>query len=155
YAINRSLAVIGVSDAATAQLEFTALTSTSRAYEVADIVRKLVDALDRLRNPNALLLPAGVGLNVNIPDFAAGAGSALPSRMPHMGVATSTAPGFYEDRGQNPLAALVGIPAGAGLSGIGLVSGGAMLPSGVTLPVDDSPTSEANVIAAKAGVSVT
>src|SRR5262249_11220647 len=92
YAINRSLPAIGVSDAATTQMEFTALTATSRAYEVADIVRKLVDALDRLRKPNSSVLPAGVGLNVNIPDFAVGAGSGLPYILTQMGIATSTAP---------------------------------------------------------------
>src|SRR5262249_35162327 len=103
YAINRGLPAIGVSDAGTTQLEFTTLTPASRAYEVADIVVKLVEALFAERKPNAPLLPTGVGLNVNIPAFVSGEGAALPYVMTHMGVATSFAPAFYEDLGQNPL----------------------------------------------------
>lgn len=155
YAINRNLPAIGVSDAATTSVEYTALTSTSRAYEVATIVGEIVDALSKnTRRNRERLLPEGVGLNVNIPDFAPGTGATLPFKLTHMGVATSFAPAFYEDLGQNAFAQAVGIPAGQGLAGIGLASSGATLPSGITIATDSSPTSEGNVIAARNAVSV-
>jgi 5'/3'-nucleotidase SurE len=155
YAINRGLPAIAVSDAATASVEFTALTPASRANEVAAIVVQLVDALDQARqHAKGRLMPRAVGLNVNVPNFAAGDGDTLSFALTHMGVATSFAPAFYEDLGLNPLAASAGIPAGAGLAGIGLATGGAQLPTGVTLPTDNSPDSEGNVIAAGAAVSV-
>ena len=154
YAINRGLSAIAVSDAVTTQVEFTALTPASRPYEVANIVVRLVDTLDQQRKPHSPVLPAGVGLNMNVPTFVSGQGDTLPYVMTHMGIATSFAPAFYEDLGQNPLAAAAGIPAGFGLSGVGLVSGGATLPTGTEVPTDDSPTSEGNVIAAKAGIAV-
>lgn len=155
YAINRGLPAIGVSDSVTTSVEYTALSQTSRAYEVASIVRELVEALARNTKKNrARLLPEGVGLNVNIPDFAPGTGALVPYKLTHMGVATGFAPAFYEDLGASPLGAAVGIPAGQGLSGIGLATSGTTLPTGITIPNDASPTSEGNVIAAKAGVSV-
>ena len=91
---------------------------------------------------------------MNIPTFVSGEGKTLPYLITHMGIATSFTPAFYEDLRQNPLAAASGIPAGLGLSGIGLVSGGSTLPTGTTAPIDDSPTSEGNVIAAGTGVAV-
>lgn len=177
YAINRGLPAIGVSDAVSTSVEFTALTPASRAREVAAIVSRLVTALagerdddrddDRAASAdgnrraegregrdNRRLLPAGVGLNVNVPSFVAGAGQTLRFALTHMGTATPLVPAFYEDLGRNPLAASLGIPAGLGLAGIGLAAGGATLPSGVTLPADLSPTSEANVIAAGGAVTV-
>lgn len=71
-----------------------------------------------------------------------------------MGTATATAPAFYQDLGQNTYGKAVGIPAGAGLSGIGLVASGDTLPTSVTVPADNSPTSEANVIARGDAVAV-
>ena len=94
-------------------------------------------------------------MNVNIPTFASGEGDRLPYLITRMGMATSFAPAFYEDLGQNPVAAASGIPAGLGLSGVGLVTGGWVLPTGVTVPVDDSPSSEGNVVTSQAGVAVT
>jgi len=154
YGINRNIPSIGVSDADTASTEFTALTTGSRAYEVADIVVKLVKTLaDNKAQAGGRLMPEGVGLNVNIPAFDAGKGTALPYIMTNMGKATAYAPAFYEDLGKSPAAA-GRIPAGAGLMGIGLTNAGSTLPSGVVIPADTSTSSEGNVIGAKTGVAV-
>lgn len=168
YMINRDIPAIAVSDAVSTSVEFTALTPTSRAYEVAGIVSRLVDTLVKRRDTHGhghearagrahepgRLLPHGVGLNVNIPSFTPGSGSTLRFALTHMGTATATAPAFYEDLGQNAFGKAVGIPSGAGLSGIGLVASGETLPTGVTVPADNSPTSEANVIARGGAVAV-
>ena len=155
YVINRNLPAIAVSDFVTASVEYTALTPTSRAYEVADIVMELVEALvDNKQKSGDKLMPEGVGLNVNVPDFTAGSGNTIPFKLTHMGVATSFAPAFYEDLGASPLGPALGIPAGLGLSGVGLAPSGTTLPTGVTIPTDNSSTSEGNVIAAKGAVSI-
>lgn len=155
YGINRNLPTIGVSDYATASVEFTALTASSRAYEVADIVVTLVKSLvDNQAKAGGKLMPEGTGLNVNVPDFAAGKGSSLPFVFTNMGKATSYAPAFYEDLGKNAVAAAYGIPSGAGIMGIGMAAGGTILPSGVTIPNDTSTASEGNVVNAKSGVAV-
>jgi 5'-nucleotidase len=155
YAINRGLPAIGVSDAVSTSVEFTALSSTSRAWEVADIVTRIVKRLaNRQTRTGEALLPAGSGLNVNIPAFSAGTGASLPLVLTQMGQATSYAPAFYEDLGASALGKLYGIPAGYGLAGVSLASAGTTLPSGVVLPTDANASSEGNVIQAGGKVSV-
>ena len=154
YAINRQLPAIGISDADTVQTEFGSLTAGSRAYEVADLVVSLVGRLEKAAGAGKPLLPKGLGLNVNIPAFAAGSGASLPLRMTRMGTATAYGPAFYQDLGLNALAHAYGIPAGAGLSGIGLDPSGTTLPSGVVLPSDHAARSEGNVIAKGLAISV-
>lgn len=156
YAINRSLPAISVSDAVSTQVEFGALSSTSRSYEVADIVVRLVQSLEKQSSSNneRRLLPRNLGLNVNVPPFESGAGAALPFRVTHMGRATALAPAFYEDLGVSALGKALGIPAGLGLAGVSLDAAGTVLPTGVVIPTDRSPSSEANVIAAGGAVTV-
>lgn len=154
YAINRNLPALAVSDNATAQVTWsTTLPNTHRAFEVADIVIKLVDGL--LANKSkagALLMPQGVGLNVNIPDFVAGAGKNLPFQFTRVGKATEYGPAFYERFSDSPVA--VGYGLNLPLPGIALAPGGTTLPSGVVMPRDDAATSESNVIATKTAVAV-
>ena len=162
YAVNRNLPAIAVSDNTTAQVTWsTALPANSRPYEVADIVIRLVDRLakesdrdDRQsrREGDDRLLPRGLGLNVNVPAFAAGAGPSLAVRFTHVGQATAFAPAFYERLSDSPLAAASGV--NVPLPGVSLGVGGTVLPSGVILPIDASTTSEANVIAAGGAVTV-
>jgi 5'-nucleotidase len=155
YGINRGLPTMGVSDRVTTQSEFTALTPTSRAFEVAEIVVGIVDTLVRnQRIGGGRLMPAGTGLNVNVPSFAAGQGRSLPVMITRVGQATDFSPAFYEDLGLNPFGAAVGIPSGRGLMGIGLVAGGTALPSGVVVPADASPVSEGNVVATGQAIAV-
>ncbi|MES2261400.1 MAG: 5'/3'-nucleotidase SurE [Pseudomonadota bacterium] len=154
YAVNRNLPAIAVSDAATAQVNWSAsLPATHRIHEVAGIVAKLVDALlSNKSKAGGLLMPEGVGLNVNIPDFAAGAGAALPFKFTRIGKATSYAPAFYEKLSDSPLAVASGV--NFPLPGISLASAGTVLPSGVTLPKDTAVTSEDNVIVTKTAVTI-
>ena len=157
YAVNRKLPAIAVSDNVTTQITWsTALSPSSRPYEVADIVVRMVERLekddDRPTHASRRLLPEGLGLNVNVPAFAAGTGAALPVRISHLGQATAFAPAFYERLSDSPLAVASGL--NLPLPGISLATGGTVLPTGVVLPVDASPTSEANLIAAGAAVTV-
>jgi 5'-nucleotidase len=153
YAINRRLPAIAVSDSVSTSVEYTALTPESRAYEVADIVVRLVGALaDNAGTTGSRLLPKGAGLNVNIPGFAAGAGADLPFVFTRMGTATTYSPAFYEDLGDSTFGAALGL---AGKTGISVVSAGTELPGGTRIPVDSRDDSEGNVVASGAGVSVT
>lgn len=156
YAINRGLPALAVSDAATAQVNWSSsLPPEHRAFEVAHIVSRLVDELvdaRRPRWPHEPLLPNGIGLNVNVPDFAAGSGASLPFRVTHVGVATAYAPAFYERLSDSPSAQASGV--NLPLPGISLAVGGTVLPSGSVVPLDRSRSAEGNVIAGKNAVSV-
>lgn len=155
YGINRNIPSIAVSDAASSYVEYTALTPAHRAYEVADIVVKLVQSLvENKAKAGGKLIPDGIGLNVNVPNFDAGKGSSLPFVFTNIGKATAYAPAFYEDLGKSPVGAAAGIPAGAGLMGIGMTVAGSSLPNGNAIPADASSASEGNVINAKTGVTV-
>ena len=161
YAINRGLPALAVSDAASSQVDWSpALPPTHRAYEVADIVVRLVDEVlgakpahrhGGHRRP-ARLMPDGVGLNVNVPLFTAGTGATLPFAVTRVGVATAYAPAFYERLSDSPLAAAYGL--NLPLPGISLASGGSVLPSGTVVPLDDGKRSEGNVVAQGTGVTI-
>jgi 5'-nucleotidase len=161
YAINRGLPAIAVSDAATTQVNWTtALPPTSRPFEVADLVLRLLDEVldakaprERAERPGkARLMPAGIGLNVNIPAFTAGGGATLPFAVTHIGVATAFAPAFYPKLSDSPLAVASGV--NLPLPGISLASGGTVLPSGSVIPLDDDPRSEGNRVASGTAVTV-
>jgi 5'-nucleotidase len=155
YAVNRKLPAMAVSDSTTAQVTWSsALPAGGRPFEVADIVVKLVSRLaHHARAVPAPLLPQGMGLNVNVPAFAAGTGVSLPLKLTQLGFATAFAPAFYERLSDSPVA--VGFGLNLPLPGISLATGGTVLPSGVVIPNDSSATSEANVIAAGTAVTVT
>jgi 5'-nucleotidase len=65
--------------------------------EIADAVVRLVTALDpgvAGHRRAGSLLPAGIGLNVNVPRFAAGTAATLPFRLSEVGTAPSVTPVF-------------------------------------------------------------
>lgn len=154
YAINRNLPAMAVSDATTTQITWsTALPSSHRAYEVADIVIKLMDTLVANKaKAGGALMPEGMGLNVNIPDFAAGTGKNLPYKITKIGKATQYSPAFFEKLSESALAAASGV--NFPVPGVSLAPGGTVLPSGFTLPNDTAASSESNVIAAKTAVTI-
>lgn len=154
YAIGRNLPAIAVSDGVTTQVTWSnALPSTHRSFEIADMVLKLVNALVANKAvAGGRLMPIGVGLNVNIPVFAAGTGNALPFRFTRLGRSSQYMPAFYEKLSDSAIAVSAG--AGVALPGVSILPGGGTLPTGVELPVDASPTSETNVIATKTAVTV-
>ena len=154
YAINRGLPALAVSDAATSQVNWVpGLSPASRAFEVADVVVRLLDeVLDAKpprqraeRRPLRRLMPEGLGLNVNIPSFAAGSGPTLRFAATQVGVATAYAPAFYERLSDSPLAVASGV--NFPLPGISLAPGGTLLPSGSVVPKDDDPQAEGNAVA--------
>ena len=154
YAVGRDLPAIAVSDATTSQVTWsTNLPPVHRSFEVADITLKLVQAL--VANKAAAggrLMPIGVGLNINIPAFDAGAGAALPLRFTRIGRSSQYMPAFYEKLSDSAIA--VSARAGMALPGISVTPGGSILPTGVKLPIDASPVSESNVLATKKAVTV-
>ena len=153
YAINRGLPAIAVSDAVTTQVTWSpTLPADSRAFEVADIVVRLVDEVLDAKPPRSRserpgkrrLMPEGIGLNINIPAFGAGTGPTLRFAATRIGNATAFAPAFYERLSDSPLA--VGAGVNVARPGISLAPGGTVLPSGSTLPLDTDAKSEANLI---------
>lgn len=154
YAINRNLPALAVSDATTTPVNWTSsLPTTHRAFEVADLVVRLVDGLVANKSKaGGLLMPVGVGLNVNIPDFAVGAGKAMPFKFTKLGKATAYSPAFYEKLSDSALAVASGV--NLPLPGISLAPGGTTLPNGVVVPGDTAATSESNVIATKTAVTL-
>jgi 5'-nucleotidase len=154
YAINRGLPAIAVSDAVTTQVNWSAaLPTTSRAYEVADVVVRLLDEILGLHAPrsyrdlrdNRPLMPAGLGLNVNVPAFATGSGAKLRFAATHIGVATAYAPAFFAKLSDSPVA--VGAGVNYPLPGVSLAPMGSTLPSGGAIPQDTDAKSEGNAVA--------
>lgn len=154
YAVNRNLPAMAVSDFTSTQVTWsTSLPTTHRAYEVADIVVRLVKGLvDNKAVAGGLLMPVGVGLNVNVPDFAAGAGTAQQFKFTKVGKATAYGPAFFEKLSDSPLAMAAGV--NYALPGISLATGGTTLPGGSTIPADTNPASEQNVLNTKGFVTL-
>jgi 5'-nucleotidase len=154
YAVNRRLPAIAVSDAVTTLVTWSpALPANSRAFEVANIVVRLVDTLwTQGRHRREPLLPEGLGLNVNVPSFPAGAGMSLPWQITQVGFATAYAPAFFERLSDSPLA--VGVGVNVPMPGISLATAGTVLPSGVVIPTDSSSNSEGNAVATGTAVTV-
>ncbi len=148
YGINRNVPSVAVSYGDSASRSYKTLpadpASGDPAYKVANLIVTLVAQLQKGADSSGRLLPAGVGLNVNIPTFTAtcSPSSFTPSRI---GFATDYAPVFYKDLSTSPLAVAAGV--NVKFPGVSLVGGGIPAPSGVSLPADTNPNSEANVIA--------
>lgn len=154
YAVNRGLPAIAVSDAVTTQVSWSPnLPASSRAFEVASIVVRLVETLSTQgRRARESVLPEGLGLNVNVPTFAAGGGVSLPWQITQVGFATAYAPAFFERLSDSALAVASGV--NVPLPGISLASAGSVLPSGVVIPTDRSSNSEGNAVATGTAVTV-
>lgn len=148
YALNRGIPAIAVSHADFASRPHKALAAGAVEYEIADVVVRLVAAVEAAKEGGELL-PRGLGLNVNIPKFAAGQGAALPFMLTKVGVASSVVPVFFERLSDSPLA--VRMKAGADAPGISFATPEMpQVPTGVVLPADESGESEGNAI--RAGV---
>jgi 5'-nucleotidase len=121
-AVNRGVPAIAVSTATPqAYKSFDKLTATDPEYEVAAIVVKLVEALETHR-PGATrpLLPAGLGLNVNVPAFASGTASRLPVRLSHEDTVSLATPVFVQDLSQDAGARRLGLNALPALPGVSI-----------------------------------
>ncbi len=154
-ALNRGIPAIAVSGPDSTYRSFKDLKDGDKEYEIADVVVRLVAALDghpSRRAHDAPLLPAGLGLNVNLPPFERGAGAALSFRLSRVGTAASVTPVFSADLCADPLAgALLGATCRATprpkLAGVSVVPYGAPIPPGLASLPDTDPRSEQNVIA--------
>ncbi len=149
--INRGVPAIAVSTATPASFKpYARLAAGDPEYEDADIVVRIVDALDAHRERSAhRLLPPGLGLNVNIPAFTPGAARRLPMRSSRVGIATSATPVFVEDLSQDAAAKSLGLHDLPALPGVSLIPAGAPVGDHAVL-ADADPRSEQNVIRAGA-----
>lgn len=118
------------------------LRAGSREYELADYVVKLVKAVELSRlTPQSPLLPRLLGLNVNLPAFAAGKAATLPVKLTHTGTANNSMPVFVSNLARD----WPGVPLLPRGPGIAMLGAGA-LPADVPRLVDDDPNSEYNVV---------
>lgn len=145
YAVNRGIPAIAVSSASITGRSYTALADDATEYELADLVVKLVAQLDASKGSDGRLLPPGVGLNVNVPNFAAGTASTLKFQFARMGLATDYQPVFYASLADSANAVQYG--AGVPFPGISILTKDATPPTGVVLPNDTAASSESNVLA--------
>lgn len=84
--------------------------------EIAGVVVQLVDRL-KDQAKGGPLLPAGTGLNVNIPRFDHGKAASLPLVMTHTGTHSAYAPRFVADLSKDPIASAYGVKVpGPGIS---------------------------------------
>jgi 5'-nucleotidase len=146
YAINRGLPAIAVSDAPWDKVAWTRLAPDSRAWAVADLVVRLVAALEAGRRPGKPLLPRGAGLNVNVPDLPPAQLADAEFRLTHIGGATDYWPMFFEKLDESALARRLG--QGSPLPGLSSAIPGEQLPPGVVIPADDDPRAESNAVRA-------
>jgi len=153
--INRGIPAIAVStDNPRKFKSYEQLTAGDAEAEDAAIVLRLVKMLElRRRHAGEPLLPPGLGLNVNIPAFAPGAGSHLKYTLSHVGFSTWVTPVFVDDLSQDATARSFGVAAPA-LPGVSLLVTESA-PSGRSIPIDRNPASEQNVVnAGRIAVSV-
>lgn len=150
-AINRGIPAIAVSAEQPSDYRpFNRLADGDLEYEVADVVVRLVAALEKSRGVGDGLLPQGVGLNVNLPKFAKGTAQSLPIKYAKLGLATIALPYFVEDLSKDALAQSYlarAFPSGVPpLPGVTLVVSPAPVPAGLAYIADTDPQSEQNVV---------
>lgn len=139
FALNRGIPAIMVSDGHSHHYRsLQQLAEGDIDYEIADVTLRLVAQLEAQAKKNHRpLLPPGIGLNVNIPAFAAGEGKTIKYRLTRIG--HQMALYFSSDLSQDPNAKAMGVnlPAAPGFSY-------AMkeIPSGLDLPIDTDPRAE-------------
>ncbi len=116
--------------------------TTEEAELIAAVTLRIVEAVDG--GPRGIRLPAGTGLNVNVPDVDPAVSSAddFDFQLTRIGSAAQIGLRFYENIGDSPTAQLFGIPPNIGLPGTSVE-----LPfTAAGYPEDDSPKSEFNVL---------
>ena len=152
--LNRGVPAVAVSTAVPSTYKsFRDLKPEDPEFEVGNIVLRLVSALEAGTKGRKRLLPPGVGLNINIPAFAAGHAGNLRATWSHEGTVPSAMPVFVQDLSQDPNARSWGLTSLPALPGVSAVRPGMPLPAGVNL--DPDPHAEQNVIAGgKISISV-
>ena len=162
-AVNRGYAAIAASAVLPASYRtFNVLQASDQEYENANLVVTLVDRLERRaqrppwHGPQGQaaareLIPAGFGLNLNLPSYARGSAGALKWRLSDVGSAAAAAPFFVSDLSTSTLAQRVGL-GNVHLPGVSLVLPGQPDPAadGLRFVDDTDRSSEQNVIDAGA-----
>jgi 5'-nucleotidase len=145
-AVNRELPAIAFSDAVSTQVTWSpSLPDTHRAFEMGDIVVRVVDTLVAQRaKAGGKLLPGGLGLNINVPKFAAGKVGEQKFAITRVGRATDYVPAFFERLSDSRLMKLYYGSLATPVPGVSIDVAGTVLPTGVVLPTDADPNSEQN-----------
>lgn len=146
FAINRGIPAIAVSTGEVAQKNGLPADPDATEFRIASLVIALIDRIER-NNDRARrrtpFLPAGIGLNVNVPKFDPAHGCTPEKfRFTRIGTATDYQPVFFERLSESPVA--VGFGVDAPLPGISFVPMGAKAPNGARIVEDADPRSEAN-----------
>jgi 5'-nucleotidase len=144
-ALNRGVPSIAVSAGALLDgyRPFEALRAGDKEYEIADVVVRLVEELVRTRkDASTPLLPPGIGLNVNLPEFFRGTGARLPFKFSKVGTAVFATPVFVENLATDPVMALTFPPP---LPGISAHLQG-LSPGKIGQIHDKDPSSEQNIV---------
>lgn len=144
YAINRGVPAIAVSDGPWDKVSHERLTPDSRAWVVADLIVRLVNALEAGRRPGGPLLPAGSGLNVNLPGSEPALLATAPFERSRIGGTADYVPVFFERLDDSALAQRLG--QGSRWPGLSSVTPDEKPPAGVVLPADEDPRAELQVI---------
>ena len=144
YAINRGIPALAVSDGPWDKVSHERLAADSRAWVVADVVVRLVAALQDGRRRSRPLLPAGTGLNVNLPPVDVAALAVAPFVQSRVGGTADYVPVFFEKLDDSALALRLG--QGSPLPGLSSVTPDEKPPAGVLLPGDDDQRAELHVI---------
>jgi 5'-nucleotidase len=147
-ALVRGVPAISVSAAypSRAYRPFTALAAGDRDYEIAELVVRLVRALEIAhRPPGSPLLPQLTGLNVNLPLFEPGAGAKLQVRPARVGLDSFGTPTFAMNLAESTAAR----PAAPALPGV-LLTPPEQSAGLISRVVDADPSAEQKVIAAGA-----
>ncbi|NVK43888.1 MAG: 5'/3'-nucleotidase SurE [Oceanospirillaceae bacterium] len=112
YALSRGVSAIAIS------ADHHTSADPNLAPEVADLALQLLGQLE-VRAHGDELLPAGVALNVNIPDFQPGESAGLPWAVTRVGNFDQMVTRFVTSLGDDPFAAGLGL-AGVDLPGVTL-----------------------------------
>ena len=112
-----------------------------QAAVVADLTVMLVQAIT---HEGRLRLPAGVGLNVNMPpiDTARSAAADFKFQFTQLGNSSNVGLQFVEDLGGSPFAQRAGVPAELSLPGVSV----AVPASSAGYPQDEATSSESRVL---------
>lgn len=134
-ALNKGIPAIAVSGAS---------GDAEQAEVIAALTVKLVDELD---GEHGVILPAGIGLNVNMPkiDIVTQSVDDFSFEFTRIGRSSTMGLQFYEVLGESPAAVLFGIPSETTLPGVSVEIPAAL----AGYPEDDSVQSESNALRAK------
>ena len=135
-ALSYGIPAIAVSYQDHGSRSYTSLKPNAAEFELAALVLKVLAQLQSKAGDKTALLPDGLGLNINIPQFAPGKSSGLKTRYTRIGGLSYPAPYFYSQLSDSRFASERGLA--SPLPGISVALPG----DGSALPIDTDSLSE-------------